>query len=266
MIIAILSNPSNPLASEIKSYLNVRGIQTLMDKELETAKKVDVIITMGGDGTILHAAHTYAHLNAAIFGINLGHLGFMADVPLDDIYPSLDDLIAGAYSIEKRLVIEGTAPNKTSYFALNDIVIHRGTNPSLIELSIELEDTYVNTFQADGLVISTPNGSTAYSLAAGGPILSPGLEGIVLTPICAHTISNRPIVITPNQLLKITYLSDKKPVDVIIDGLNSFSLLAKETLSISKSAQSFKLINLKRRDFYSTLRTKLGWTGKLRSY
>ena len=265
MIIAILPNSSSPLAPEIKTYLEARGVHTLIGPEIDSAKKIDVIITMGGDGTILHAAHTYAHLNAAIFGINLGHLGFMADVPLTDIYPSLDDLIAGAYTIENRLVIEGKAPQCHSCFALNDFVIHRGINPSLIELSIQLDETYVNTFQADGMVISTPNGSTAYSLAAGGPILSPGLEGLVLTPICAHTISNRPIVITPNQSLKITYQSKKKPVDVIIDGLHSFSLHPEETLEITKSTKTFKLINLKRRDFYSTLRSKLGWTGKLRT-
>ena len=259
MIIAILPNPSSHLAPEIQAYLSDRGIKTLIGAEIETAKHVDIIVTMGGDGTILHAAHTYAHLNAAIFGINLGHLGFMADVPLDDIYPSLDDLIAGAYTIENRLIIEGN-----DFFALNDFVIHRGTNSSLIELSIHLDDIYVNTFQADGLVISTPNGSTAYSLAAGGPILSPGLDGLVLTPICAHTISNRPIVITPHQRLKITYLSEKKGADVIVDGLHSFTLHPNESLTLTKSAKSFRLINLKRRDFYSTLRSKLGWTGKLR--
>jgi NAD+ kinase len=264
MIIAILPNSSSPLAPEIRKYLGNRDVTVLSDEEFASAKDVDVIITMGGDGTILHAAHTYAHLNAAIFGINLGHLGFMADVPVTDIYPSLDDLIAGAYTIENRLIIEGQAPKCPFSFALNDFVIHRGLNSSLVELSIQLDDTYVNTFQADGLVISTPNGSTAYSLAAGGPILTPGLDGLVLTPICAHTISNRPIVITPNQALKITYLSEKKPVDVIIDGLSSFSLECGESLLITKSTKTFKLINLKRRDFYSTLRTKLGWTGKLR--
>ncbi|MBP9841973.1 MAG: NAD(+)/NADH kinase [Simkaniaceae bacterium] len=265
MIIAILPNPSNHLAPEIQDYLTQRGIKTVMGQEIDTAPHIDVIITMGGDGTILHAAHTYAHLNAAIFGINLGHLGFMADVPLTDIYPSLDDLIAGAYTIENRLIIEGKAPRSKSCFALNDFVLHRGINPSLIELSIHLDESYVNTFQADGMVISTPNGSTAYSLAAGGPILTPGLEGLVLTPICAHTISNRPIVITPNQQLKITYLSQKKEIDVIVDGLASFPLHPGETLEITKSNRTFKLINLKRRDFYSTLRGKLGWTGKLRA-
>ena len=131
-------------------------------------------------------------IDAPILGINLGHLGFMADVPVQDIFPSLADLLAGKYRIDERIMLEAISPDGKILHAVNDIVLHRGVNYSLIELSMHLDNKPVNTFVADGIIISTPNGSTAYSLAAGGPIISPGLDAIVITPICPHTISNRP--------------------------------------------------------------------------
>jgi NAD+ kinase len=147
---------------------------------------------------------------------------------------------------------------------VNDIVVHRAQNPSLIELAIHVDGLYLNTFEADGLIISTPNGSTAYSLAAGGPILSPDLPALVLTPICAHTISNRPIVLTADQEIQIQYLSDYEPVEVRADGLEHFYLRTGEVFKIVRSPKNFRMVSLFRRDYFSTLRTKLGWSGKLR--
>lgn len=225
-------------------------------------RSIDFMISMGGDGTILrHARNTIDH-GIPILGINLGHLGFMADVPLYDIYPSLEDLLDGAYTIEDRLVIDGFS--KKSHFALNDFVMHRAKNPSLIEISIHVDNYFLNTFEADGLILSTPNGSTAYSLAAGGPILVPSLDAFVLTPICPHTISNRPIVLTSNSTITVKYVSPNNPIEVVADGIDMFELKTDETISFSMSPKKFKLVNLKRRDFFSTLRTKLGWVGKLR--
>lgn len=225
---------------------------------------ISFIISMGGDGTILKLAHEYHSWDLPILGINMGHLGFMADVPLDDLIPSLEDFLKGAYTIEHRLIIEGCSPKNEKTFAINDFVIHRAKNPSLIKLSMYLDDLYLNTFEADGLILATPNGSTAYSLAAGGPILSPGLEALVITPICPHTISNRPIVLTPSHTLKVEYLSDYHPIEVIADGLKTFELKTGQSFSFKKSSKGFKLVNLTRRDYFTTLRTKLGWSGKLR--
>ncbi len=230
----------------------------------ENEDEIDFLITMGGDGTILQYAHKYHHLNKPLLGINLGHLGFMADVPIADLTPSLEDLLSGRYTIENRITLEGHFELTKNVNAINDFVIHRAKNPSLIELSIYLDDVYVNTFEADGVIIATPNGSTAYSLAAGGPILSPSLDGIVITPICPHTISNRPLVLTSGHTIKVTYLSESDPVEVVADGLKTFPLSFNETFVIRKSNKTFKLINLSRRDYFSTLRTKLGWSGKLR--
>lgn len=227
-------------------------------------QKIDFIISLGGDGTILRLAHRYQHLDAPILGINLGHLGFMADVPISDIYPSLQDLLDGAYKIHERMILQGESPRKDACFAVNDIVIHRGKNPSLVEIAIHVDGLYLNTFEADGMIISTPNGSTAYSLAAGGPILSPDLQAIVITPISPHTISNRPVVLMPGQQIQIQYLSEYAPVDVRADGLEEFELCTGEVFTIARSPKTFKLVSLKRRDYFSTLRTKLGWSGKLR--
>ncbi len=279
MIIALFANTTKPQYQDlvlgvIEFFTNHRAIIVMEDEqaqEFNTKKlsdfnpiEIHCMISMGGDGTILRLVHKYSHITAPILGINLGHLGFMADIPLSDIYPSLLDLLHGDYSVYDRLMIDGESAENQSCFAVNDIVIHRARNPSLIELAIYVDGLYVNTFEADGVIVSTPNGSTAYSLAAGGPILSPDLEAIVLTPISAHTISNRPIVLTANQEIQIQYLSEYEPVEVRADGLDQFFLKTGEIFKISRSQKTFRLISLHRRDYFSTLRSKLGWSGKLR--
>lgn len=279
MIIALFANASKEhslsFSLGVTDFLKGHGV-TVVSDETESKilnvlslseignQKIDFIISMGGDGTILRLAHKYSHLDAPILGINLGHLGFMADIPLSDIYPSLQDLLSGNYKIHERLVIHGESPKGDSCFAVNDIVVHRGRNPSLVEIAIHVDGLYLNTFEADGMIISTPNGSTAYSLAAGGPILSPDLEAIVITPISPHTISNRPIVLMPNQEIQIQYLSEYEPIEIRADGLERFELHTGEVFKIVRAPRNFKLVSLYRRDYFSTLRTKLGWAGKLR--
>lgn len=279
MIIALFPNlhikQSKNLAVGIREFFANQGITVAAEEthaeEMGATplskidpKKIDFMISLGGDGTILRLVHQYEHLNAPILGINMGHLGFMADVQIADIYPSLQDLIAGAYIVEERTMLEGETPQGEKCFALNDIVVHRASNPSLIEISIHVNGLYLNTFEADGIIFATPNGSTAYSLAAGGPILSPSLDAVVITPICPHTISNRPIVLTADQEIQIQYLSEHAPIEVRSDGLSHYSLTTGEVFHIRKSRKKFKLVSLQRQDYFSTLRTKLGWSGKLR--
>ncbi len=273
MIIALFPNerkkPSFELAVHIREFLEDQGVTVVAEEEKAAQigakpfsavdpKQIKFLISMGGDGTILRICHRYSHLDAAILGINLGHLGFMADIPLSDIYPSLTDLLKENYTIDHRLALEA-GPLR----AVNDIVIHRGQNYSLIELAIQVDGVYVNTFVADGIIIATPNGSTAYSLAAGGPILSPHLEALVITPICPHTISNRPIVLTADRKIEIQYISDYNPIEVRADGLDAISMKSGESLLVQKSKRPFKRVNLHRHEYFSTLRTKLGWSGKL---
>ncbi|MDP1608148.1 MAG: NAD(+)/NADH kinase [Chlamydiales bacterium] len=279
MIIALFPNEhkqsSFELAANIRAFLVDKGITVVAEDEKAPLigaipfssvdpDKVEFLISMGGDGTILRLSNLYGHLKAPILGINLGHLGFMADIPISDIYPSLSDLLNGAYTIDHRLVLEGQASNGQRLKSVNDIVIHRAKNYRLIELAIHVDGVYVNTFVADGIIVATPNGSTAYSLAAGGPILSPSLDAFVITPICPHTISNRPIVLTSNHTVTIQYLSNYDPIEIRADGLEAIEMKKDEVFSIKRSAQTFKLVNLQRHEYFTTLRSKLHWSGKLR--
>lgn len=274
MIIALFPNEqkanSFELANDIRKFLEGKGVTILAEDEkaaqigakplsLVKSEDIDFLIAMGGDGTLLRLTHRFQHIDAPILGINLGHLGFMADVPLGDLYPSLLDLLEGRFSVANRIALEAGG-----LYAVNDIAIHRSKNYSLIELAIRVDGVDLNTFMADGVVVATPNGSTAYSLAAGGPILSPSLDAIVITPICPHTISNRPIVITADCSIEIEYLSPYEPVDVRADGINAISLSPNEILTVKRSRKNFKLVNLHRHEYFSTLRSKLGWSGKLK--
>ncbi|NGX56124.1 MAG: NAD kinase [Candidatus Anoxychlamydiales bacterium] len=279
MIIALFANETKPnsfkLAKDISSFLKKHKIQVVtkdnIAKKIDALplskikkKKIDFLITMGGDGTILEHTHKYLNLEAAVIGINLGYLGFMADIPENDIYPSLKELIDGQYKIDERIILEGKISNKKSFFSINEVVFHRATNPSLIDLKVNINKNYLNTFAADGLIVSTPNGSTAYSLAAGGPILSPDLNGLVLTPISPHTISNRPFVFSSNDIIEIKYISNKKNnIEVYSDGILYHKMKSNESLTLKKSKKTFKLVKLKRHNYYLTLRTKLNWSGKL---
>lgn len=263
------------LAKQVIAFFNEKKISVVVEDDKAEALKalplssvnaqdLEFLIAMGGDGSILRIAHQYADFNAAILGINLGHLGFMADVQISEITPCLEDLIHGEYRIQNRIMLEGTAPSGETFFSINDCVLHRARNPSLIEMAIYVDDLYLNTFESDGIIVATPNGSTAYSLAAGGPILSPYLEAFVVTPICPHTISNRPIVLTADREIQIEYVSRYEPIEVISDGIKRFELKPGELIKLRRSPKSFKLVDLKRIDYFSTLRTKLGWSGKLR--
>jgi NAD+ kinase len=161
-------------------------------------------------------------------------------------------------------MMEGELSTGATCFAVNEMVIHRAHNPSLIDLSLHIDQIYLNTFSADGIIVATPSGSTAYSLAAGGPILTPELNAFVITPISPHTISNRPIVVMPKHSISVRYLSPYNPVEITHDGFSQHTLSTKEVFTINKSKRTLKMIHLKQSDHFSTLRTKLGWAGQVR--
>jgi NAD+ kinase len=279
MIIALFPNSkkqhSIEISRKIHAYLTKCGVQVVVETEHSEIigitplsnvmpEMIDFMVTLGGDGTILRAIHRHPNINSPILAINMGSLGFMADITLDEIYPSLQKLLDGQYIIQERIVMDGQTSANQSSFAVNDIVIHRAKNPSLVDLAIFVDNQYLNTFSADGVIISTPSGSTAYSLAAGGPILTPELEAFVITPICPHTISNRPIVLTPDYDIRVEYISDYDPVEITYDGFSYHTMNKNDSLHINRSKRIFRLVSLPGHDYYSTLRTKLGWAGKLR--
>lgn len=277
MIVALFPHEgkknSLPLAKKICSFLLNAGVKVFAEEKkaskigaqklsIASLKKIDFLIALGGDGTILKLSQKYHHLNIPILGINLGHLGFLADIPLSDIFPSLNDLIKGNYNIEKRIMLQGQVNKTTPFHVTNDIVLHRGASSHLIEMEITVDNTYFNTFVADGIIVSTPNGSTAYSLSAGGPIIDPKMDAIVITPICPHTISNRPIVLNSRAKITIKYLSIES-VQIVGDGLNYQTIKQGHSIAICKSSYSFQLVKLKRHNYFATLRAKLAWSGKL---
>jgi NAD+ kinase len=161
-------------------------------------------------------------------------------------------------------MLQGSQSKGQTFVAINDIAIHRSPNPNVVDLAVHLDGTYVNTFSGDGLIVATPNGSTAYSLSAGGPIVTPQIEAMILTPICPHTISNRPLVLMPKKQLQIEYLNDDHPLEVVFDGFSYLSLKKGEALYIGKSQRTFQWIHLHRCDYFATLRSKLHWSGRLK--
>lgn len=279
MIIALFANVtknnSKPIAIDICKYLLSHKVLVVAEDEKAAAigaqplsgvdpKTIDCIISIGGDGTILRVFHANPELDAPILGINLGGLGFMADIPLEEIHPTLEYLVKGNYGVQERIMMDGLTTGDHSCFAINDIILHRAQNPSLIDLEIHVDGNYLNTFSADGIIISTPNGSTAYSLSAGGPIVTPELEAFIITPICPHTISNRPIVLMPKKEIEIRYASEYDPIEVNCDGFAHFPLHTGETLRITLSKRKFRSIHMPGYNYFSTVRTKLGWSGKLK--
>lgn len=278
MIIALFPNTNKKLSEKITrdvaEFLKERGVTVVAEDpiaELYGAlpistyplENIDFSISLGGDGTILRLIHQHPQIQAPILAINLGSLGFMADIPIDNIYASLENLLANRYKVQTRMMMDGETPQGTD-FAVNEIVVHRAQNAGLIDLDIFVDDQYLNTFSADGVIISTPSGSTAYSLAAGGPILTPELNAFVITPICPHTISNKPIVLLPEHEIRVNYISEHHPIEVTYDGFNTHLISTQESLYIKRSKQNFRLVTMPDHDYFSTLRSKLGWKGKLR--
>jgi NAD+ kinase len=276
MIIALFPNDRFPqsfdIALEIKNFLEKKGIIVAAEDDVASRigvkslsqidkNQIQFMISMGGDGTILSLYNKYMDLQTPIVGVNLGHLGFMADVPASDLFPSLEDLLKGAYAIENRLVLKAETSDGKKYRAVNDLVFHRNGHHGLVTFAVHVDGTYMNTFEADGVIIATPNGSTAYSLAAGGPILSPSLDAFVITPISPHTISNRPFVLTAKHEIEVKYLSENKEIEIRADGIDHHMLQTGESVRIRKSNHIFRLVSLTRNDYFATLRSKLGWYG-----
>jgi len=279
MIVALFANlqknHSVPIAKGICDFFNKRKVKVVTEDSFADKigatplfsvdpKSINFIISLGGDGTILRVFHTHPELDAPILGINMGGLGFMADIPVEEINASLENLLDGNFKIQERIMMEGISSSQKTCFAINEITVHRAQNPSLIDLALYVDGNYLNTFSADGIIISTPNGSTAYSLAAGGPILTPELEAFVITPICAHTISNRPVVLMPKKEIQVRYLSESEAVEVNYDGFAHFPLYSGEVFRIIPSKRKFRSLHMPHYDFFATLRTKLGWTGRLK--
>lgn len=266
MIVSLFVNKIKPaahlVAEQVRSILTKEGAQVINFDE--DANNVDLYCSIGGDGTILQLVHQAKNLEAPIIGINLGGLGFLADISIEVLESSLKAALKGSYTLNRRIMLQAKGPNGQIFSAANDVVFHRVKTPHLVDIAVHVGGRYINTFAGDGLIMATPTGSTAYSLAAGGPILTPDMNAFVLTPIAPHTVSNRPIVLSTGEEVTFEYLNTYAPLEVTFDGIETLSLASRESLTVTLSPRTFCLVSLEGSDFFSTLRGKLGWTGRLR--
>lgn len=229
----------------------------------EIPSLVDLIIVMGGDGTLLSVTRLVDGKDVPVLGVNLGALGFLTEVTLEELYPLLEKILSGDYQVSERMLlnthIHRQGERLTQYPVLNDVVINKGALARIIELEVFIDKAYVNTFRADGLIVSTPTGSTAYSLAAGGPIIHPAMEALIISPICPQFLTNRPIVIPADVKIEIILQSEVEDVHVTLDGQVGFALRYRDIVEIKRATGRIKLIKSSNRDYYQIWRTKLKW-------
>ena len=228
----------------------------------------DLIIVVGGDGSLLAAARTLARFDAPVLGVNRGRLGFLTDVSPDEIEQRVGEVLDGHYHIEKRFLLDAMVRHKGEPIgagdALNDVVVNSGTSAKMIEFELYIEGEFVYRQRSDGLIVSTPTGSTAYSLSGGGPIMHPRLDAIVLVPMFPHTLTSRPIVVDGNSEIKIVICdSNQGQVPVTCDGQTVLNAQPGDSVYVHKKPHKLKLIHPLNHSFYASCRDKLGWSTPL---
>lgn len=264
------------LAGEVAAWLAARGIEVLVDETLAAdlpaarscpaaaiAAEVDLFIVLGGDGTLLSVSRLVEERRTPILGINLGSLGFLTEVTRDETIPVLERLLAGELEVSERLRLDVTIRRGgievARYRVLNDLVINKGALARIIDMEAWVDDTYLTTFKADGLIVATPTGSTAYNLSAGGPIISPTLHCLVISPICPHMLTNRPIIVSDEALIRIEVKFQDEEVALTADGQVGMPLHGGDVVEIRRSPHPTMLVISPTKDYFQILRTKLKW-------
>jgi NAD+ kinase len=234
-----------------------------LEEETTIPQTVDLVVVLGGDGTLLGAARKVGHYGLPILGINLGGLGFLTEIPVEMLYQDMEKVINGEISIEPRLMLQASVlrngEEKCRFTVLNDVVINKGALARIIDLRVSVDNHFLTTFRADGLIVSTPTGSTGYNLSAGGPILYPDLEALILTPICPFTLTHRPIIVLDTSVIDVQMGENSEEVILTFDGQVGFDLVDNDRVIISKSEKKLKLIKSPDQDYYDILRSKLKW-------
>jgi NAD+ kinase len=274
---------ATPHLSEIAAWLEGRGVRAVYEtataalmapppaaatiaEKHEVVRRVDMVVVLGGDGTLLSVADCIGATGSGIplLGVNFGSLGFLTEVTLPELYRSLESALAGTAPIEDRLMLRATTTRHDTvfgdYIALNDVVITKGARSRMIDLSVWVGEEFVTRVKADGLIVATPTGSTAYNLAAGGPIVQPTLDALLLTPIAPHTLTNRPIVIPAGSPVRVQPLIvDREEVYVTFDGQAGFQLAAGDEICIRRADRMLRLVRPTTRSYFEVLREKLKW-------
>ena len=231
--------------------------------EEELPQKVDLILVLGGDGTMIATARMLGDCEVPVIGVNYGGLGYLAEFRIEELFTALESILAGDYKLEKRVMLAVELRRGellvTRNRVLNDVVINKSALARIIEIETKLNGQFVNSFRADGLIVSTPTGSTAYNLSAGGPIVFPTMNTVVITPICPFTLSNRPIVVPDDSVIEVRLMTEKEDVALTLDGQVGFPLQVADLVVIRKSSTAFNLVQPKNRNYFDVLRNKLKW-------
>jgi len=276
------------IIQHINNFLSKNNIRCIISSDLYNAKNInkkdiknnfdvmeftrleelsDLILCIGGDGTFLSTARRMQKFDVPLLGIHIGGLGFLAEVLKENINQSLQSIIDKKYSIEERMRIELSLKEKKDvkkFIALNDIVVDHGKSGRILKTKINVNNNYLNTFESDGVIISTSTGSTAYSLSAGGPIVHPSIETIIVTPICSHSLSARSIVLNANGVISIEFPDLYNGISCTVDGQERFLIKDSSKLVIKRSTKNIKIIILPSYNYFDILRNKMRWSGNLR--
>jgi NAD+ kinase len=278
--IGLFCKPKAPSAantlSKLIHWLRKLNCQVLLDTATATiinessshskatiSEIADLLIVLGGDGTLLSVARAAHPHNVPILAVNLGSLGFLAEISLDELYPTLENILNEKFKIESRMLLNAyiwrNGKKVEDYNVLNDIVINKGVVARVINLQVLVDGQYMTSYRADGLIIATPTGSTAYSLSAGGPIIHPSMQTLVLSPICPFTLTNRSILIPDQSIIQVKLDAEYNDVRVTLDGQESYKMKAGDILEIQKTKTTLQLIKGPNKNYYKILRKKLHW-------
>lgn len=279
--IGIISRPRRSNLSAVVppllSWLEARGIHVVYDQETATsleepsegrsreqvAAASDLLLVLGGDGTLLAAARVAAPRGIPILPINMGSLGFLTSFMLEELYPALEDILAGQLTISERVMLHAELQRGDKILdkqtVLNEVVINKGALARMIELELSIDKDFVCRYRADGLIVASPTGSTAYSLSAGGPIVHPSVESFIITPICPHTLSDRPVVVGDSSIIEVKLSAGTESVFLTLDGQKGIPLQATDRVRISRAQQLLKLIQTPNKSYFEILRNKLKW-------
>ncbi len=264
------------LTRELSQWLTERGVDVYFDRELgevgygtpvertSLSSLADIVIVLGGDGTFLAAARLVSESDVPILGINLGRLGFLTEINREEIYPMMEYLLAGEYEIEDRNMLAVTILRSDDrvgeFLVLNDAVVNKGAVARIIDLQVFIDGAYITTFKADGIILSTPTGSTAYSLSAGGPIVYPTLPVTIITPICPHILTNRPLVVSNESNIKVEVTSsDATDIFLTLDGRGGIPLRRGDIVEAVMGEHAVKVIKSPFIDYFRILKAKLSW-------
>ena len=271
------ADAAEAVVTSVLEWLRVRGLAVVLEKETATLapaatlavlskaempSQVDLIVVLGGDGTLLSMARAVGDLGVPILGVNVGGLGFLTATTLDEMFPALESALAGRMALDERMMLSTQllrhGQSLGEWAALNDVVIMKSAMSRIVNLSVSVESLPATAYRADGLIISTPTGSTAYCLSAGGPIVFPTMDAMVLTPIASHTLTNRPIVLPGSHRIEVVLTTDQEAM-VTVDGQVGMPLQQGDVVAVAKAAARIRLLRFPHKDFFSVLRTKLKW-------